>query len=95
MKVFYKPPFRRFVKKQTRPFQLTIEDEVERIVINPDMGNPKKGDLARFRVQKFSYRGQKFLIAYRLQGHEIVFFKIGPHENFYRELKKYLREVES
>ena len=42
MKVFYKPPFRRLVKKQTRPFQLVNEDEVEKIVINPDVGKPKK-----------------------------------------------------
>ena len=95
MKIFYKPPFRKFVKKQIRPFQLVIEDEVEKIVINPDEGEAKKGDLAGFQVQKFSYRSQKFLIAYRIQGAEIVFFKVGPHENFYRELKKYLKEVGS
>ena len=56
------------------------------------MGESKKGDLAGFRVHKFSYGKQKFLIAYRFQDTEIVFFKIGTHENFYRELKKYLRE---
>ena len=94
MKIFFKLPFRNFVKKQTRPFQLVIEDEVEKIAINPDIGKSKKGDLTGFRVQKFSFKNQKFLIAYRLRGAEIVFFKIGPHENFYRELKKYLREVE-
>ena len=82
------------MKKQTRPFQLVIEDEVEKIVTNPDLGTSKKGDLIGFRVHKFSFKSRKFLIAYRLQGTEIMFFKIGPHENFYRELKKYLREVE-
>ncbi len=82
------------MKKQTRPFQLVIEDEIEKIAINPDIVKSKKCDLTGFRVQKFSFKSQKFLIAYRLQGAEIVFFKIGPHENFYRELKKYLREVE-
>lgn len=95
MKAFYKPLFRKFVKKQTRSFQLAIEDEVEKIAINPDIGKSKKGDLVDFRVHKFSYGKQKFLIAYRFQEDEIVFFIIGPHENFYRELKKYLREVES
>ena len=95
MEIFYKPPFRKYVKKQTRPFQLVIEDEIEQIIINPDRGESKKGDLAGFRVQKFSYGRQKFLIAYRLKEDEILFFVIGPHENFYRELKKYLREVES
>lgn len=93
MQIFYKSPFRKFVKKQTRSFQLVIEDEVEKITISPDIGASKKGDLAEFRVHKFSYEKQKFLIAYRFQETEILFFTIGPHENFYRELKRYLREV--
>ena len=93
MEAFYKPPFRKFVKKQTRSFQLVIEDEVEGIMISPDMGESKKGDLTEFRVHKFSYGKQKLLIAYRFMEAKIVFFMIGPHENFYRELKKYLREA--
>ena len=82
------------MKKQTRPFQLVIEDEVEKIITNPEMGESKKGDLKGFRVHKFLHVRQKYLIAYRLQEAEIVFFMIGPHENFYRELKKYLKEVD-
>jgi len=93
MGIFYKPSFRKFVKKQPRPFQLVIEDEVDKITLKPDMGEAKKGDLAGFRVHKFYYKRQKFMIAYYLQDAGIVFFKIGSHENFYRELKKYLREV--
>jgi len=95
MKAFYKPLFRKFVKKQARSFQLAIEDKVEKIAINPDTGKSKRGDLVDFRVHKFSYGKQKFLIAYRFQEDEIVFFIIGSHENSYRELKKYLRKVES
>jgi plasmid stabilization system protein ParE len=94
MEKIYKPPFRKFVKKQTRPFQLVIEDEVEKVAINPEAGTPKKGDLTGVRVHKFSHNRQKFLIAYRLRKTKITFFMIGPHENFYRELKRYLREVE-
>ena len=95
MKKFYKPPFRKFVKKQTRPFQLVIEDAVEKVIINPEVGESKKGDLKGFRVHKFSFKKHQFLIAYRFQESDIVFFMIGPHEKFYRELKRYLREVES
>ena len=94
MGAFFKPPFKKFVKKQTRSFQLAIEDEVDKIIITPDIGETKKGDLTGFQVHKFAHRKQKFLIAYHSQNGDIVFFKIGPHENFYRELKKYLREVE-
>lgn len=94
MDKFYKPPFRKFVKKQTRPFQLVIEDEVEKVIINPEIGESKKGDLKGFRVHKFSFKKNRFLIAYRFQGDDIVFYMIGAHENFYRELKRYLREAE-
>lgn len=93
MEPFYKLPFRKFVKKQTRAFQLAIEDEVQKIMTVPDLGEAKIGDLVGFRVHKFSFGRKKFLIAYRLQGEEMVFFTIGSHENFYRELKKYLQEV--
>ena len=95
MDKFYKPLFRKFIKKQTRPFQLVIEDEIEEIMTKPHMGKAKKGDLTGFRVHKFSHKKQIFLIAYRLEDAGIVFFKAGPHENFYRELKQYLREVGS
>lgn len=93
MDKFYKPLFSKFVKKQTRPFQLVIEDEIEEIMTKPHMGEAKKGNLTGFRVHKFSYKKEISLIAYRLEDAGIVFFKAGPHENFYRELKKYLREV--
>ena len=93
MTVFYKPPFRKFVKNQTRPFQLVIEDEVEKILAEPEIGESKKGDLSMVRVHKFSFKRQLFLLAYHLMEEDIHFYMIGPHENFYRDLKKYLREV--
>ena len=93
MEKFYKPPFRKFVKKQSRPFQLVIEDEVEKIAAKPDLGDVKKGDLSGFRVHKFSYKKQNLLLAYAIQNADIIFFKIGPRENFYRKLKKYIKEL--
>lgn len=93
MDALYKPPFRRFVKKQNRAFQLAIEDETERIYKDPNMGEAKKGDLAEFRVHKFKFQRQEYLIAYKLQGKTIVFYMIDTHENFYRELKRYTKEV--
>jgi hypothetical protein len=94
MDIFYKSVFRRFVKKQTRPFQLVIEDETERILKNPGIGETKRGDLAGFRVHKFTFNKQQYLLAYRMQGGDIFFYMIDTHENFYRELKRYMKEVE-
>lgn len=94
MDILYKSPFKRFVKKQSRSFQLAIEDEVERIINNPDIGELKKGDLAGFRVHKFKFQKQEYLIVYKTESKGIIFYMIDTHENFYRNLKQYIREVE-
>ncbi|OHE61003.1 MAG: hypothetical protein A2Z47_11060 [Thermodesulfovibrio sp. RBG_19FT_COMBO_42_12] len=93
MNVYYKSAFRKFVKKQSRPFQLVIEDETEGILKDPGIGETKRGDLAGFRVHKFTFHKQQYLIAYKMQGKDIFFYMIDTHENFYRELKRYMKEV--
>ena len=94
MNVFYRSVFKKFVKKQHRAFQLAIEDAVEYIENNPDIGETKKGDLSGFKVYKFLFHKQEYLIAYTQQSDTIVFYMIGTHENFYRDLKHYIKEVE-
>ena len=94
MKMIYKPPFRKFIKKQTRPLQLAAEDEIERIAEDPDIGESKIGDLQGIQVHKFKFQRQSYLIAYRVAGPDIIFYSIGTHENFYRDLKRYLKEIE-
>ena len=82
------------MKKQTRPFQLVIEDETEKIADTPGTGEAKKGDLAGFKVHKFVFQKIEYLIAYKKRGNEVVFYMIGTHENFYKELKRYMKEIE-
>ncbi len=100
----YKPPFKHYVKKAHRPLRLAIEDEVERVCETPEIGEPKQGDLAGIRVHKFKFNRQEYLLAYRpptekamndvrqIEFLVIDFYQIGSHENFYDELKRYLRE---
>ncbi|MBW1799690.1 MAG: hypothetical protein JRJ85_03065 [Deltaproteobacteria bacterium] len=59
MEIFYKPPFRKFVKKQSRPFQLIIEDEFEKIINHFEIGEAKRrndvfdpGELKSFKNRK-------------------------------------------
>lgn len=91
MEKFYKNPFKKFVKKQNRPFQFAIEDEIEKIFRGEVTGEFKKGDLAGFQVHKFKFKEQEYLIAYQTQEDEIIFYMIDTHENFYRDLKHYIR----
>lgn len=94
MRSSYKLPFARFVKKQTRAFQLAIEDEVIAVTKDPSKGEVKKGDLSGVRVHKFKYHGQLYLIAYSLEGDALVFYMIDTHDNFYSALKRYLKEAQ-
>ncbi len=92
MNALYKSAFRKFVKKQSRGLQLAIEDETEVIISNPYIGEAKKGDLSGFRVHKFVFQKQEYPIAYKIQKDCIIFYLIVTHENFYRKLKRYIKE---
>ena len=72
--------------------QLVDVDEAIGIVItNPDVGERKKGNLSRLWVYKFRMLDMLALLGYTVDNNgEIVltFVDVGPHENFYRDLKK-------
>jgi len=63
------------------------------VLANPDVGELKKGDLAGFRVHKFTMVRQLTLMAYKAENDFLVLYQVGPHENFYKNLKKYLKEI--
>ncbi|MHB1014916.1 MAG: type II toxin-antitoxin system RelE/ParE family toxin [Desulfurivibrionaceae bacterium] len=104
MQARYKRPFSQFMKKARKPLQLAIEDAVEEICANPELGEAKGGDLAGIRVYKFRFNRQEYLVAYRPpakmergQNEDVAFsvidvYLVGSHENFYDTLKRYLRE---
>ena len=94
MEIIYKPPFKSFVKKQNRGFQLAIEDAIDCIKAESAIGKEKTGDLSGFLVYKFIFTGKEYLVAYKPGRNRLVFYMMGTHENFYRNLKLYIREVE-
>ena len=56
---------------------------------NPMIGAVKVGDLAGVLVYKFRTAKQPALLAYRvLSDGDIKLLVVGPHENFYRDLKR-------
>ncbi|WP_207683595.1 type II toxin-antitoxin system RelE/ParE family toxin [Desulfonema magnum] len=60
---------------------------------NPEAGELKIGDLQDFRVYKFKMNRQVILMAYKIQNDSLIFYLAGSHQNFYKNLKKYLREI--
>ncbi len=87
------PRFKKYVKKLPRHLQQVILDEVEGLLANPGKAELKKGDLSGFRVHKFTMNRQLTLLAYKAEDDFLVLYQVGPHENFYNNLKKYLKEM--
>lgn len=67
-----------------------VDRAVETIALNPDVGDKKKGDLAELWVYKFRCLGQLYLLGYtRDDVIRLIYLEaVGPHENFYRDLKR-------
>lgn len=87
------PRFKNHVKKLPRQFQQVVLDAVEDVLEDPHVGELKKGDLAGTRVHKFKMGRQLTLMAYSVEDDSLVLYQVGPHENFYKDLKKYLKET--
>lgn len=90
----YKIKFTNTFEKSAKKFhrnQIThIEDAIDKIANDPEIGDLKKGDLANVRVYKFRVHHQQILLAYIFNEaiNEIILLSLGSHENFYRDLKR-------
>lgn len=82
--------FTRVYKKLTNATLIADTDAaVVSIADDPDIGERKKGDLGQMWVLKFRSQGQLYLLGYtREDAVRLVYLEaLGPHENFYRDLK--------
>ena len=68
-----------------------LDSEIKRILANPGIGEEKRGDLRGVRVHKFKMQKQLILLAYSVSKQELNLITFGSHENYYRDLKKYLK----
>jgi mRNA interferase RelE/StbE len=89
MKILQSPSFARSVKKLHPNQKKSVDKSIRVIMAKPGIGTPKVGDLEGISIYKFQVNGLQWLLAYRINGaREITLLVIGPHENFYRDLKK-------
>ncbi|MBI5559302.1 MAG: type II toxin-antitoxin system RelE/ParE family toxin [Deltaproteobacteria bacterium] len=92
MKVYQSRSFERKVKKFNKQEKNELDNEIKQIIQNPSLGTGKKGDLKEIFVHKFNLQNQLYLLAYRFASEEnLELIMIGPHENYYRDLKAYLK----
>ena len=91
MKILQSRIFERKVKKFTKSQKKKLDEEIREIVENPSIGSEKKGDLRRVFIHKFKIHTLQYLLAYRFDKEIIELIMIGPHENYYRDLKNVLK----
>jgi mRNA-degrading endonuclease RelE of RelBE toxin-antitoxin system len=82
--------FARAYKKLHPNVAADVDAAVDTVAADPDLGERKKGDLAALWVYKFRSQNQLYLLGYsRDDVLRLIYLEaVGPHENFYRDLKR-------
>ena len=93
MKILQSRSFERKVKKFSKRQKVQLDEQVKLIAENPTLGTEKKGDLRGIYVHKFKIKTIQYLLAYRFVAEDLELIMIGPHENYYRDLKKHLKST--
>ena len=92
MKIYQSRSFEKKVKKMSKIEKDSLDQEIRKIAENPNIGEEKKGDLRGVFVHKFKLKIAQYLLAYRKISTDLELIMIGPHENYYRDLKQYLKK---
>ncbi len=92
MKIYQSRSFEKRIKRMHKPEKEILDREIRSIANNPSIGGEKKGDLKGIFVHKFKIKTAEYLLAYRMVGEDLELIMIGPHENYYRDLKSYLKK---
>ena len=93
MKVLQSRSFERKVKKFSKAQKRQLDKQVKLIVEDSTMGTEKKGDLRGIYVHKFKIKTLRYLLAYRIVAENLELIMIGPHQNYYRDMKKYIKST--
>ena len=91
MKILQSRSFERKTKRLTKKQKNILDKQIRKIPENPIIGQGKKGDLREIYVHKFKIETTQYLLSYRFVGDALELIMIGPHENYYRNLKIYLK----
>ncbi|MBO8158464.1 type II toxin-antitoxin system RelE/ParE family toxin [Thermosyntropha sp.] len=96
-KLIILPPAARFLKKlKEKPLKAAFQKAVDEILKNPYIGEPKTGDLSGVFCYDIYYNKTNYELAYTIieEGDStIVVILAGTRENFYEELKRYMKNL--
>ena len=91
MRVYQSGSFAGKVKKCNKNEKSSLDDEIRKIIGDPSIGTQKKGDLKGIFVHKFKINKTLYLLSYRIVVDGMELITIGAHENYYRNLKSYIK----
>ncbi len=92
MKIFQSSSFAKKIKKFKKKQKTDLDKAVKDIIESPSIGVEKKGDLKGIFVHKFKIQSSIYLLSYRFVEEDLELIMIGSHENYYRDLKSYLKK---
>jgi len=89
MRVLTSPTFERYAKRLHPNEKKFLDEAVSAIKRDPLLGEAKKGDLEGIYIYKYKMKTQLWLLAYTYESVETLTLRlVGPHENFYKVLKR-------
>lgn len=96
MDIKYSPAIVKYFKKiKDKQLKERYKMAIDLIVSDYTVGSLKSGDLAGIYSYDIYYNKTNYELAYTLKiedGEVIIFILAGTRENFYQELKKYLKK---
>jgi mRNA interferase RelE/StbE len=90
MEIFQTHQFEKLVKKLPAKHKKSLDEAIKEILKDPQIGEGKVGDLSGVYVYKFRLNNVLTLLAYSVDDNSMTLLSFGPHENFYRDLKRTL-----
>ena len=91
IQVLQTPLFARQNKKLNKKQIKDLDKAINVIIKNPKAAERKKSDLSSVWAYKFRMINQLNLLAYEWVVKSIILIALGVHENFYRDIKKYIK----
>lgn len=91
MKIYQSTSVAKKVKKLKKNQKKDLDKAIKEVVASPQVGTEKKGDLRGIFIHKFKLQGELYLLSYRFLNEDLELIMIGPHQNYYRDLKSYLK----
>jgi mRNA-degrading endonuclease RelE of RelBE toxin-antitoxin system len=89
------PRYNKRRKKLPREVRRVLNEQQARILQDPYRGERKRGPLKDIWVEKFQAQNDQCLLAYEIVEKDrlVIFYDVGQHEGFYRELERYKKSA--